>query len=180
MVQPQVDAHVGEALFTKVFVELLAGKTRVLVTNSLRHLQHVDRVLVMHEGRIAQLGKYETLVAHSGPLRQLVEGSVLADDDGSGSDGEYVDDYNDYESGDEDVDVVPGVRVRSLSTASAGSRGRTDSVSRSRTISRARRRTRSRVKSRGRTMTGTRKSSAGSASVRGTGGPGGRAGVTQI
>ena len=114
----------------------------------------------MHEGRIAQLGKYETLVAHNGPLRQLVEGSVLANDDGEGSDGEYVDDYNDYESvDDEDVDVVPGVRMRSLSTASAGSRGRTDSVSRSRTLSKARRRTRSRIKSRGRTMTGSRKAS---------------------
>ena len=52
----QVDAHVGEALFNEVFKGLLRDKTRILVTNSLRHLEQVDRVLVMHEGRIAQDG----------------------------------------------------------------------------------------------------------------------------
>jgi len=56
---PQVDAHVGEALFTKVFLELLAGKTRILVTNSLRHLSQVDRVLVMHGGKIVQDGAWQ-------------------------------------------------------------------------------------------------------------------------
>ena len=109
-VSMQVDAHVGEALFNEVFKGLLRDKTRILVTNSLRHLEQVDRVLVMHEGRIAQdgaccgawlrgqhahlpaggcrvatfgvaAGPYNKLVsAKDGVLRKLVEGSVLAAD----------------------------------------------------------------------------------------------------
>lgn len=39
-----VDAHVGKALFFGAIQGALAGKTRVLVTNALHFLPHVDSV----------------------------------------------------------------------------------------------------------------------------------------
>lgn len=44
-----VDSHVARHLFAKVIGQsgLLANKTRILVTHSLAHLKHVDRIIVM-------------------------------------------------------------------------------------------------------------------------------------
>lgn len=63
-----VDAHVGEHMFQRCIVEALSGTTRLLVTNQLQYLDHeaVSRVLVMHEGRIVEIGTFAELSAKSG------------------------------------------------------------------------------------------------------------------
>ncbi len=45
-------AHVSAEVFHECFRKGLAGVTRVLVTNQLQFMSHVDRVLVMHDGRV--------------------------------------------------------------------------------------------------------------------------------
>jgi len=42
-----LDAHVGQWVFDRVFVKMLAGKTRVIVTHQLQHITKADRILVM-------------------------------------------------------------------------------------------------------------------------------------
>ncbi|KAH7372901.1 hypothetical protein KP509_17G027800 [Ceratopteris richardii] len=54
-----VDAHTGSHLFKECILELLKGKTVILVTHQVEFLKGADLVLVMREGTIIQSGKYE-------------------------------------------------------------------------------------------------------------------------
>ena len=58
-----VDANVKKRLFKKVFKGLLEGKTRVLVTHAVDFLEHVDKIVIMKEGRIVNFGTYEELLS---------------------------------------------------------------------------------------------------------------------
>ena len=51
-----VDAHVGKHIFEKCIRGLMAGRTRVLVTNQLHVLPHCDRVVVLKSNRVAEMG----------------------------------------------------------------------------------------------------------------------------
>ena len=59
-----VDAHVGKHLFDNVIGPggLLRDKTRVLVTHSVRYLPLVDKIVVMKDGRISEVGTYKGLL----------------------------------------------------------------------------------------------------------------------
>ncbi|KAI7996095.1 ABC transporter C family member 5 [Camellia lanceoleosa] len=58
-----VDAHTGAHLFKTCLLHLLSEKTVLFVTHQLEFLEAADLVLVMKDGRIAQSGKYEDLIA---------------------------------------------------------------------------------------------------------------------
>ena len=58
-----VDAHVGRHLFDSCLCELLAGKTRILVTHQLHYLAAADLVAVVKHGSISDIGSYDELVA---------------------------------------------------------------------------------------------------------------------
>ena len=51
-----LDAYVGKKIMDGVFMGKLKGKTRVMVTNYLHLLEHVDRVVLMEKGRIRACG----------------------------------------------------------------------------------------------------------------------------
>ncbi|KAI9225298.1 MAG: P-loop containing nucleoside triphosphate hydrolase protein [Piptocephalis tieghemiana] len=57
-----VDSHVGRHLFDKCILGALSGKTRILVTHQWHFLPRVDRILVIHEGRIIEDGTYTSLM----------------------------------------------------------------------------------------------------------------------
>jgi len=61
-----VDAHVGQAIFQKCFVEFLGGSTRIMVTNNQQFLPYVDKIVVMHEGKIVECGSFKELVEKDG------------------------------------------------------------------------------------------------------------------
>lgn len=56
-----VDNHVAKHLFHKCFLEALSGKTRILVTHSTHFLHLVDRIIVMKEGSIDQVGSIQDI-----------------------------------------------------------------------------------------------------------------------
>ncbi|PON64774.1 ATP-binding cassette containing protein [Parasponia andersonii] len=61
-----VDAHTGTHLFKQCLLQLLSQKTVVYATHQLEFLEAADLVLVMKDGRIAQSGRYQDLIADLG------------------------------------------------------------------------------------------------------------------
>ena len=51
---------------------MLAGKTRLLVTHSISNLQVVDRIVVMKEGRISEIGTYQQLLQRQGDFGEFL------------------------------------------------------------------------------------------------------------
>ncbi|KNE67441.1 hypothetical protein AMAG_11902 [Allomyces macrogynus ATCC 38327] len=75
-----VDAHVDRHLFDAWFDKekgLLRGKTVVLVTHAMHHLDQADRVLALSEGKIIEQGTYDEVIALNGVVTELV-GEVIA------------------------------------------------------------------------------------------------------
>lgn len=69
-----VDQHVGRHLIDNVLGPrgLLAGKTRVLATNSIPVLVEADYVTLLRDGRIIEKGTYEQLIAMKGEVANLI------------------------------------------------------------------------------------------------------------
>ncbi|CAG8704303.1 27994_t:CDS:2, partial [Dentiscutata erythropus] len=67
-----VDAHVGKYLFTNCIQGALANKTRILVTHHLHYLPHVDYIICMEEGEIAEQGTYEELMKEGKAFSKLI------------------------------------------------------------------------------------------------------------
>jgi ATP-binding cassette subfamily C (CFTR/MRP) protein 1 len=80
-----VDQHVGRHLIDNVLGPkgLLAGKTRILATNSIPVLIEADMILLLREGKILERGSYDQLVAMKGEIAQLIKTS-LNEDQGEG------------------------------------------------------------------------------------------------
>ncbi|XP_071088769.1 ATP-binding cassette sub-family C member 4-like [Haliotis cracherodii] len=58
-----VDPKVGKHIFHSCICEVLQSKTRVLVTHQLQYLKFVDRIVVMSEGQILDIGNYDELLS---------------------------------------------------------------------------------------------------------------------
>ncbi|XP_033725267.1 LOW QUALITY PROTEIN: multidrug resistance-associated protein 1-like [Pecten maximus] len=85
-----VDSHVGKAIFDKVVSNdgLLKGKTRILVTHGIHWLPKVDKIIVMNNGRISEVGSYEQLLENNGAFAQFLRTFLLKADSDDESDEE--------------------------------------------------------------------------------------------
>lgn len=72
-----VDAHVGRFVLTECILGALQGKTRLLVTNNLASLPFVDRVVVLVDGKLAEVGSYAELVGSGGALAGMLQSVAL-------------------------------------------------------------------------------------------------------
>ncbi|XP_076114149.1 multidrug resistance-associated protein 1-like [Mytilus galloprovincialis] len=74
-----VDSNVGKHIFEKVIgnTGLLSDKTRVLVTHGLRWLPFVDKIIVMVDGSISEIGTYEELLSHDGAFAQFLKMYII-------------------------------------------------------------------------------------------------------
>jgi ATP-binding cassette subfamily C (CFTR/MRP) protein 1 len=64
-----VDAHVGKHIFENVLSSktgVLKDKTRIIATNSLNILKHVDHIVVLRDGVIGEQGTYRELMSRRG------------------------------------------------------------------------------------------------------------------
>ncbi|XP_076997790.1 ATP-binding cassette sub-family C member 6 [Tamandua tetradactyla] len=69
-----LDAHVGQHVFNHVIGPggLLQGTTRILVTHALHVLPQADRIMVLADGAIAEMGSYQELLHRKGALVDLL------------------------------------------------------------------------------------------------------------
>lgn len=69
-----VDSHVGKHLFENVIGPkgMLNKKTRVLVTHGIGFLPEMDLIIVVKDGRIAEIGKYESLINQRGDFSDFI------------------------------------------------------------------------------------------------------------
>ncbi|EAT83470.2 hypothetical protein SNOG_09278 [Parastagonospora nodorum SN15] len=76
-----VDQHVGRHLIDNVLGSkgLLAGKTRILATNSIPVLMEADMILLLRENKILERGNYDQLMAMKGEIAQLIKTSQNED-----------------------------------------------------------------------------------------------------
>lgn len=83
-----VDQHVGRHIINHVLGAkgLLAGKTRILATNSIPVLMEAHFVALLRDGRILERGTYEQLIAMKGEIAQLIRTSNNEDNGPSESD----------------------------------------------------------------------------------------------
>lgn len=56
-----VDTHVGRHLFDSCIKDFLKDKLVILVTHQLQYLQYVDKIVVLNNGSIDEIGTYENL-----------------------------------------------------------------------------------------------------------------------
>ncbi|KAF9575235.1 hypothetical protein EC968_003876 [Mortierella alpina] len=67
-----VDAHVGKRLWEDCVLQELRGKTRIIATHQLHVLPDVDYVICMKDGRVAEQGTFDTLMAKKGDFYTLM------------------------------------------------------------------------------------------------------------
>ncbi|CAI5654085.1 unnamed protein product [Oreochromis niloticus] len=70
-----VDSHVGKHLFENVIGPngILKNKTRILVTHGISFLPYVDKIVVLENGVISEVGSYENLRASGGAFSKFLD-----------------------------------------------------------------------------------------------------------
>ena len=62
-----------EALIQEALRDFMARRTGIIIAHRLSTIQHVDRILVMHRGRLAEQGSHAELLRLDGIYRRLWE-----------------------------------------------------------------------------------------------------------
>ncbi|KAI0502262.1 hypothetical protein KFK09_017209 [Dendrobium nobile] len=67
-----VDAHTGSHLFKECLLGILASKTVLYVTHQVEFLPSADLILVMKDGKITEMGKYDDIITSGSDFMELV------------------------------------------------------------------------------------------------------------
>jgi ATP-binding cassette, subfamily B, multidrug efflux pump len=62
-----------EALIQEGLERLLKGRTSIVIAHRLSTIRHVDRIVVLHRGRVVEDGSHEELIARGGYYRRLYQ-----------------------------------------------------------------------------------------------------------
>ena len=90
-----VDSHVGKHIFENVIGAngILSSKTRILVTHSLTYLPNTDKIIVMKNGKISEIGSYSELLSKKGDFAEFLIQYLSKSENSDGSeDAEELDD----------------------------------------------------------------------------------------
>ena len=56
-----LDSHVGKNIFENLIIGRLAGKTRLFITHAIHYAKRAERIAVMKNGEIVEIGTAEEL-----------------------------------------------------------------------------------------------------------------------
>ena len=62
-----------EAVILEALERLMQGRTTIMIAHRLSTIRSVDKVLVLHEGRLVDSGTHDELLEHEGLYRELWE-----------------------------------------------------------------------------------------------------------
>lgn len=62
-----------EALIQTALERLIKGRTSIVIAHRLSTIRHVDRIIVLHQGRLVEDGSHEELLAHRGYYHRLYQ-----------------------------------------------------------------------------------------------------------
>jgi len=62
-----------EVLIQTALARLMRGRTSIIIAHRLSTIRNVDRIVVLHKGRIAEIGSHDQLLARNGLYRRLYE-----------------------------------------------------------------------------------------------------------
>ena len=62
-----------ESLITNALEKLMEGRTTIMVAHRLSTIQHADKIIVMHHGKIKESGSHQELLAHNGLYKKLYD-----------------------------------------------------------------------------------------------------------
>lgn len=62
-----------ESLITQALQKLMEGRTTIMVAHRLSTIQHADKILVMHQGRIRESGSHQELLQQNGLYKKLYD-----------------------------------------------------------------------------------------------------------
>ncbi len=62
-----------EALIQEAMARLMAGRTTIVVAHRLSTIQHADKIMVMHKGRLREQGNHQELLAQNGIYKKLYD-----------------------------------------------------------------------------------------------------------
>lgn len=76
LILDEATAHVDtetEQIVQEGLMKLSAGRTTLIVAHRLSTIRHADKIIVMHKGRIQEIGNHDQLIRHGGVYRKLYE-----------------------------------------------------------------------------------------------------------
>ena len=62
-----------ELLIQEALEKLMEGRTTIMVAHRLSTIQHADKIIVMHKGRLRESGTHQELLAENGIYKKLYE-----------------------------------------------------------------------------------------------------------
>ena len=68
-----VDAHVGKHIFFECIKKELSKNTVIFVTHQLQYLKDCDEIILLKEGRVAEQGIHDDLMADKKDYAELIK-----------------------------------------------------------------------------------------------------------